>query len=108
MITAVGSDRIDPREAGRLSTAIAQQIRRAAATNGRTQVHLVFHGPYPMAVLVGRHLNTLHTVVYEWVDDNPGGSRYVPALVLEPGLAGGPITEVLIWECSPLVPTVVR
>lgn len=96
VISIAGSDRIDPREAGRLSGAIAQQIKQIAATSGRAEVHLAFHGPYPMAVLVGRYLNTLRTVVYEWENSDAGDSCYVPAIVLEPGVASGPITDVLL------------
>jgi integrative and conjugative element protein (TIGR02256 family) len=96
VISIAGSDRVDPREAGRLSTAIARQIKQLAATSGRAEVHLAFHGPYPMAILIGRYLNTLRTVVYEWENSDASGSRYLPALILEPGVAGGPITDVLM------------
>jgi len=47
-------------------------------------------------VLVGRHLNTLRIVAYEWDGDTINGPRYRPAIALEPGVAGGPITEVLL------------
>ncbi|WP_213816994.1 SAVED domain-containing protein [Glaciihabitans sp. dw_435] len=98
VISIAGSDRIDSREAGRLSAAIARQIKQLAATNGRAEVHLAFHGPYPMAILIGRYLNTLRTVVYEWETSDTSDSRYSPALILEPGIAGGPITDVLVLE----------
>ncbi|WP_416972255.1 SAVED domain-containing protein [Streptomyces sp. 4F14] len=97
VVSVVGENRLDPREAARLSTAIAQQIKELAARNGRAEVHLAFHGPYAMALLVGRYLNTLRTVVYEWDNATPEGPpRYTPALVLEPGVTGGPITETLL------------
>ncbi|MGW6569282.1 SAVED domain-containing protein [Streptomyces sp. NPDC054975] len=96
ILTVVGEDRLDPREAARLSTTAAQQIKRLAARHGRAEVHLAFHGPYTMALLVGRHLNTLRTVVYEWDNATLGKPLYTPALALEPGVAGGPITEVLL------------
>lgn len=96
VVSVTGPDRIDPREAGRLSAAIARQIKQLAATSGRAEVHLAFHGPYPMAILVGRYLNTLRTVVYEWENSDTSDSRYSPALILEPGVAGGPITDVLV------------
>jgi hypothetical protein len=47
-----------------------------------------------MAALVGRHLNTLRTVVYEWDGETDTNPRYVPVMALEPGLAGGPMTEI--------------
>ena len=57
-------------------------------------MHLAFHGPFAMAVLIGRHLNTLRTIVYEWDASPKDGARYQPVLTLEPGVANGPITEV--------------
>ncbi|MFJ8221354.1 SAVED domain-containing protein [Streptomyces griseus] len=98
VISVAGEDRLDPREAARLSTAAAQQIKALAAHSGRAEVHLAFHGPYTMALLVGRYLNTLRTVVYEWDGATPGRPRYTPALVLEPGVSGGPITEVMLGQ----------
>ncbi|MFI6345209.1 SAVED domain-containing protein [Streptomyces sp. NPDC050560] len=97
-ISVAGEDRLDPREAARLSTAAAQQIKALAAHSGRAEVHLAFHGPYTMALLVGRYLNTLRTVVYEWDGATPGRPRYTPALMLEPGVTGGPITEILLAQ----------
>ena len=94
MVTT-STTQVDPREAGRLSSAIAQQIKRLAAEYGRAEVHLAFHGPYTMAVLIGRHLNTLRTVAYEW-EDGGGASRYTPSLVIETGSAGGPIADILL------------
>ncbi|XKK58192.1 SAVED domain-containing protein [Streptomyces sp. ARC12] len=98
VISVAGADRLDPREAARLSTAAAQQIKALAAHSCRAEVHLGFHGPYTMALLVGRYLNTLRTVVYEWDGATPGRPSYTPALVLEPGVNGGPITEILLAQ----------
>lgn len=95
VVSVTGSERIDPREAARLSAGVARQIKRLSASCGRAEVHLAFHGPFTMAVLVGRYLNTLRTVVYEWDGDTNGGSRYTPVIILEPGVTGGPITDVL-------------
>lgn len=96
IVSVTNSNRIDPQEAGRLGQAVAQLIKRASADRGRPEVHLAFHGPFPMAVLVGRYLNTLRTIAYEWDGDTINGPRYRPAIALEPGVAGGPITEVLL------------
>lgn len=96
IISVTTSNRIDPLEAGRLSQAVAQHIKRLSAEHGRAEVHLAFHGPFPMAVLVGRYLNTLRTIAYEWDGDTINGARYRPAIAIEPGVAGGPITEVFL------------
>ncbi|MDY0947067.1 SAVED domain-containing protein [Frigoribacterium sp. CFBP9039] len=96
IISVANKNRIDPREAGRLGQAIAQQIKRLAADHGRAEVHLAFHGPFPMSVLIGRYLNTLRILAYEWDGDTTNGTRYRPAVAIEPGVTGGPITEVLL------------
>ena len=96
ILSVTNSSRIDPQEAGRLSQAVAQRLKHLSADHGRAEVHLAFHGPFPMAVLVGRYLNTLRTIAYEWDGDTINGPRYLPAITLEPGIAGGPITEVLL------------
>lgn len=96
IVSVTNPCRIEPREAGRLSQAVAQHIKRLSADHGRAEVHLAFHGPFPMAVLVGRYLNTLRTIAYEWDNDTISGPRYRPAITLEPGVAGGPITAVLL------------
>lgn len=95
VVAVTGSGDIDPREAARLSSAVANRIKKLSASRGRAEVHLAFHGPFTMAVLVGRYLNTLRTVVYEWDTDTSGRPHYRPVIVLEPGSAGGPITDVL-------------
>ena len=51
-----------------------------------------------MAVLIGRYLNTLRTVVYEWDGETAGGPSYTPVIVVEPGLADGPITEFSLTD----------
>lgn len=95
IVSVKGTERIDPREGARLSAAVAQQIKRLSASQGRAEVHLAFHGPYAMAVLIGRYLNTLRTIVYEWDGNKKDVPRYKPAIILEPGVTDGPITDVL-------------
>ncbi len=96
IVSVRGEGRLDPREAARLSESVARKVKGLASSYGRAEVHLAFHGPFGMGALIGRHLNTLRTVVYEWCFDAVGKPAYVPALVIEPGGAGGPITEVLL------------
>lgn len=96
IISVTGNDKIDSGDSGRLSAAIARTIKQIAAGSGRAEVHLAFHGPYAMAVLIGRHFNTLRVVAYEWDTETTGETGYTPVLVLEPGTATGPVAEVLI------------
>lgn len=94
--TAGDGRRIEPDRAAVLSTGSAAELKRLAATRGRAEVHLAFHGPYPMAVLIGRHLNTLRVVAYEWEQVANGRTVYTPTLVLETGSSRGPVTETLL------------
>ncbi|RAX44912.1 hypothetical protein DQ354_12430 [Arthrobacter sp. AQ5-06] len=87
-------DTIDFREAARVSLEIANEIKRLSAQFGRAEVHLAYHGPYTVAVLIGRYLNTVRTVVYEWDNPETTGPRYSPVLTLELGVTGGPITKL--------------
>lgn len=89
-------DNLESREAARISLEIAQEIKRLSAVSGRAEIHLAYQGPYTIAVLVGRHLNTLRTVIYEWDSPEKTGPRYTPVLTLEPGVTAGPITKVHI------------
>ena len=86
--------RLDAREAARISVKVANEIKRISAQFGRAEIHLAFHGPFTMAVLLGRHLNTLRTVVYEWDNPEATGPVYSPVLTIELGVARGPITQV--------------
>lgn len=95
IISVGGPSRVDPDEAAGLIEAVAQRIRQLSTAGGRSEVHLAFHGPFAAAVLLGRHLNTLRTVVYEWDGYHSGAPTYEPVMVLEPGVTKGPIVEVL-------------
>lgn len=94
VISLAPMNTIDAREAARLSVAVANEIKRISASLGRAEIHLAYYGPYTMAVLVGRYLNTLRTVVYEWDNPEGKGSAYTEVFTLEPGVAHGPITHV--------------
>ncbi|MDR6556843.1 integrative and conjugative element protein (TIGR02256 family) [Arthrobacter pascens] len=87
-------DQIDSREAASISRQIAMEIKRLSSMFGRAEIHLAFHGPYSIAVLIGRYLNTVRTVVYEWDNPENGAPRYTPVMTLDSGVTGGPITKV--------------
>jgi hypothetical protein len=91
---SAGGGRIDPSSAGALSEALSAKIRDVASTFGRSEAHLAYHGPYGLSVLIGRRLNTLRTVVYEWTGELTNEDRYVPVMTLEPGAGDGPIVAV--------------
>lgn len=86
-------------DAPSIAAEMIHKIKRASGENSNAEVHLLFRGPYTLAVLLGRLLNSLRVVAYEW-DDSPaepdGGPvpRYEPVLSLCPSVPGGPITLV--------------
>ncbi len=95
---SAGDGHIDSSVAGCFSRALISKVREVASVFGRSEVHLAYHGPYGLGVLLGRHLNTLRTVVYEWTGDLSSDNRYVPVMTLEPGVGGGPIVEVNLTD----------
>jgi CBASS immunity sensor of nucleotide second messenger signals/TIR domain-containing protein len=81
----------------------AQAIRDLAGAHRTTDVHLLLRCPYPVALLLGRTLNTLRIHLYEWEDgpDDRGSAvdpRYVPSLVVRSGAGGSPIETITLPE----------
>lgn len=88
---------LDPGRARELVGAVAAAIRELAAVHGTTEVHVLLRCPYPLALLIGRSLNTLTVHLYEWEDAPDAGvsdPRYVPSIVLRSGAGGSPIHHV--------------
>jgi SMODS-associated and fused to various effectors sensor domain len=69
---------------------LAQQIRACAAQAATHRVHLFLRVPFPIAVLLGRALNTLETTLYEW-DDTNTIPKYIETVTVASGHGGGPI-----------------
>lgn len=89
---------LEPDQAAAIVGELAAGIRSLANTHNTTEVHLLLRCTYPVALLLGRTLNTLTVHLYEW-EDSPGDSaepnpRYVPSVVLRSGAGGSPIHEV--------------
>ena len=89
---------LDPDQAAAIVGELAADIRSLANTHHTTDVHLLLRCPFPIALLLGRTLNTLTIHLYEW-EDSPGGGagpnpRYVPSVVLRSGVGGSPIHAV--------------
>lgn len=101
-----GVSHLRPRAAGLLNPGDAEmlvgelnaEIRTLANTHRTTEVHLLLRCPYPVAVLLGRTLNTLTINLHEWEDTPDGDSRpdprYVPSIVLRSGSGGSPIDRI--------------
>ena len=77
---------------------VAADIRSLASAHQTTDVHLLLRCPYPIALLLGRTLNTLTIHLYQWEDcpkgDSGHGPRYIPSVVLRSGAGGSPVHAV--------------
>ena len=80
----------------------ASRIIRDFVGEYRTsEVHLLLRCPWPVALLLGRTLNTIRVHLYEWEDgpDENGNEippRYLPSLVVRSGAGGSPIERVVL------------
>jgi hypothetical protein len=85
MVVRAGEDHgLAAKSAATTASTIARHIRDEAARQGTTVVHLAMRAPFPFALMLGRRLNTLELVLYEW--DSPSGQpRYVPTLTVASG-----------------------
>jgi SMODS-associated and fused to various effectors sensor domain/TIR domain len=81
---------IRPDAASSLVAELSQRIRACAGLASTHRVHLFLRTPFPIAVLLGRTLNTLEITLYEW-DDTGTIPRYVKAITVASGRGGGPI-----------------
>ncbi len=92
-VTAATPGRLDPRHANALAAALAATVRQASYANMSAEAHLLYRGPFGLAPLVGRRLNTIRSVLYEWEDLN-GPPRYVATLACTPSNLDAPIRAV--------------
>jgi integrative and conjugative element protein (TIGR02256 family) len=93
--------RIDEREGAALARAIADELKELCRRHETAELHLAFQGPFAMAVLLGRLLNTLSTTAYEWNDDDPKMRWYQPVVVLRPGVDGASVRHISPSESEP-------
>jgi SMODS-associated and fused to various effectors sensor domain/TIR domain len=64
--------------------AIAAAIRGTAARYGSPVVHIALRAPMPVALMLGRRLNTLEAHLYEW-EDGVSPARYVHVATVSSG-----------------------
>jgi integrative and conjugative element protein (TIGR02256 family) len=92
---------IDEHEGAALARAIADELKQLCRRHNTVELHLAFQGPFAMAVLLGRLLNTLSTTAYEWNDDDPELRWYQPVVVLRPGVDGKSVQHISQPEPEP-------
>ena len=79
-----------PEAASTLVADLSDKIRASAGLASTHRVHLFLRTPFPIAVLLGRTLNTLEVTLHEW-DDTGTIPRYVETATTASGRGGGPI-----------------
>lgn len=99
-IRAVADAPLDPATAGPLIAEVASRLRKISQENGNADLHLLLRCPFPLALLLGRLLNTLRVTAYEWDRAGDGDTDqrplYVAALATAATDVGGPISSVLL------------
>jgi hypothetical protein len=89
MLTRNG--RCDPDAGGALADVLADTIRAEAARFGTPVLLLALRAPFPVALMLGRRLNTFEVHLYEWEDSlNP--PQYVKTATVASGR--GPVVSV--------------
>ncbi len=83
--------RLSKSEGGAVADGLAQAIRDAAARYGSPVVHLAIRAPLPVALMLGRRLNTLEVHLYEW-EDGIKPARYIRMATVSSGR--GPVLAV--------------
>lgn len=91
---AVTDGMLDPDRGAALAAAAAGLVRELSYRHAGAEVHLVYRGPFGLAPLIGRLLNTVHGVLYEW-DDTGDAPAYVPVLRTSPADLGRPLDILL-------------
>lgn len=82
-------------EGARLAKKIMDKLRKLVNATGIDEIHIASSLPVAMSGLLGRRSNTLNLVLYEWGSRGAAGNReYIPVVRIQPGMSGGPITEV--------------
>lgn len=103
--TVSRSVHVRPARAGNLSAGQASElvgelshvIREIASVQRSNEVHLLLRCPWPIALLLGRTLNTLTCHLYEWEDaPSERDPLYVPSLIVRSGAGGSPIQSVTL------------
>jgi SMODS-associated and fused to various effectors sensor domain/TIR domain len=77
-------------DASALVSDLSQKIRACAGLASTHRVHLFLRTPFPVAVLLGRTLNTLQVTLYEWDNSGPA-PQYAETVTVASGRGGGPI-----------------
>jgi len=81
---------IRPEAASALVADLSERIRACAGLAHTHRAHLFLRTPFPIAVLLGRTLNTLEVTLYEW-DDTGAIPRYAKTATVAAGRGGGPV-----------------
>jgi SMODS-associated and fused to various effectors sensor domain/TIR domain len=87
-IRAAHTDMVAPGQGAATANVIARRIRDEAAQRGTTGVHLAMRAPFPLALMLGRRLNTLEVALYEWEGDE-GTGFYEPTIRVASGQGKG-------------------
>lgn len=84
---------LEPAVGGRVVVAVSEAIRRLAGKAATNHVDLYLRCPFPVAILLGRTLNTLELRLYE-LEEGTTPVTFRPVVVTASGRGGSPIIEI--------------
>ena len=84
---------MDPAAGAATAHYLAESIKLLVRKHGTQDVHLAYQGPFGLAVLLGRLLNTFRTHVYEY-EDTGDRAEYELMFTLQLGRPDSPIITV--------------
>lgn len=84
LVVSTRGSRLDPAKAGGIADRLARLIRDEAVAAQAIAVDLCMRMPFPLAVMVGRRLNTLELRLHEWETDG-NQPRYISVLTVASG-----------------------
>lgn len=92
-ITLGGHEMIPAASSAATVAELSRRIRDAASKCQTNRVALFLRVPFPIALHLGRMLNTLTVDLFEW-DDGTGSPIYVPSVTVASGRGASPIIEI--------------
>lgn len=100
-LTPVSAGLLDAADGGNIAAEAAATIRDLSMRHGNALVHLIYRGPFGVAVLIGRLTNSLRFVAYEWDESDAEdgtyvGPRYEAVATVRASTPDGAIESILL------------
>lgn len=76
-LTSTSTGLLDAEDGGNLAAEAAARVRDLSMSHANALIHLIYRGPFGVAVLIGRLTNSLRFIAYEWTDSDADDGTYL-------------------------------